>query len=54
MKQVYRHVWRNNPRRAELRGRHCTILAVGRMNTVMVRWETGGFDLVDRQALRKI
>ena len=45
---------RDNPRRAALYGQRCRILARGKMNSVMVAWESGGWDIVDWQALRRI
>jgi hypothetical protein len=48
---VYR--WRNNPRRAELYGRHCRILARGSMGTVLVQFENGELVTCSWRALRR-
>jgi hypothetical protein len=52
---VFTHVyaWRNNPRRAALYGRHCRIVAVGAMGTVLVEFEDGERVTTSRRALRK-
>jgi hypothetical protein len=39
---TYTFAWGNNPRRAELRGRRCRILARGRMGTVLVEFLDSG------------
>lgn len=50
----YRFGWRNNPRRAQLYGRRCRILARSRRRgSVMVEWENGTRDIVSRRALRR-
>lgn len=36
------YLWGNNPRRAELKGRSCEIVAKGRMGSVLIRFlDTG-------------
>lgn len=48
-------VWGNNPRRAELKGRRCVIVAKGRMNTVLIRFlDTGEKVTTSRKALRPV
>jgi hypothetical protein len=39
---IFTFAWGNNPRRAELEGRRCRIVARGRMGTVLVRFEDSG------------
>ena len=52
---VYRYAWGNNPRRAELKGRRCTVEARGRMNTVLVRFlDNGERVTTSRRALREV
>jgi hypothetical protein len=47
------YAWGNNPRRAELRGRLCVVVARGRMNTVLVRFlDTGEQVTTSRRAVR--
>jgi hypothetical protein len=36
------YVWSNNPRRAQLVGRRCVVLARGRMNTILVQFLDNG------------
>lgn len=44
--------WGNNPRRAELKGRVCMILAWGRMNTILVQFlDTGERVTTSRKAV---
>jgi hypothetical protein len=52
MTYVYR--WRNNPKRATLYGRRCTIVVRGTMNSALVRFENGQLEVVSRNALRKV
>ena len=54
MTMTHRYAWGNNPRRAELKGRRCRILAVGKMNTVMVEFENGERAAISRRALRRL
>ena len=47
------YVWGNNPRRAELRGRPCVVLARGRMNTILAQFlDTGEKVTTARHAVR--
>lgn len=34
--------WGNNPRRAELKGRRCRIIARGRMNSILIEFADNG------------
>ena len=53
-KQEFVYVWGNNPRRAELKGRRCTIVTHGfRMYSVLVEFEGGERVVTSRRALRK-
>lgn len=47
-------IWKNNPVRARLKGLRCRILAVGRMGSVAVEFESGERHIVSRRALRRI
>lgn len=50
----YTYAWGNNPRRAQLKGRPCELLAVGKMGTVLVRFlDTGEKITTSRRALRR-
>jgi hypothetical protein len=51
--RIYTFVWGNNPRRAELRGRRCRVLARGRMGTVLVEFlDTGERVTTSHRAIR--
>ena len=46
--------WGNNPRRAELKGRRCVIVARGAMGSVLVEFlDTGEKVVTSRRALRR-
>lgn len=52
---IYVYAWGNNARRAELKGRHCELIASGRMSTVLVRFvDTGERVTTSRRALRRL
>ena len=52
---LYTFVWGNNPRRAELRGRRCRVLARGRMGTVLVEFpDTGERVTTSHRAIRRV
>lgn len=54
IRQMYRYAWGNNKRRAQLKGRHCVIVAAGTMNTVCVEFlDTGERVGTSRRALRR-
>jgi hypothetical protein len=50
----YRYSWGNNPKRATLKNRLCRIIAAGAKRSVMVEFENGQREIVDRWALRKV
>jgi hypothetical protein len=56
----YRFAWGNNPhlwkqrKRATLKNRLCRIIAAGAKRSVMVEFENGQREIVDRWALRKV
>jgi hypothetical protein len=51
---VYRYIWRNNERRAELAGRECVVIARGGMGSVLVEFRDSGERVVtSRRALRR-
>lgn len=52
---IYVFAWGNNPKRAELKGRPCKILAQGALNSCEVEFvDTGQREIVSRRALRAI
>ena len=53
--RIYVYAWGNNPRRLELRGRRCRILAQGRMSTVLIEFlDNGERVTTSSRALRRI
>lgn len=46
--------WGNNPKRAELKGRRCRILATGALGSALVQFENGEKVNTSRRALRRI
>lgn len=51
---MYRFAWGNNPKRAEMKGRICRLIAAGKMNSVMIEFlDDGSRECVSRRALRK-
>lgn len=53
--RAYIYGWGNNPRRAELKGRRCVVLARGRMNTVLIQFpDTGEKVTSSYRALRPV
>ena len=50
----YTYRWKNNPKRLELYGKPCRILARGRMNSALVEFAAGNKEVVSRNALRRI
>ncbi len=52
--QTYVYAWGNNPKRARLKGRRCTILARGTMRSCLVRFlDDGSREVVSLRALRR-
>lgn len=49
----YKYMWGNNPKRKELKGRKCSVLARGKMNSCLVEFENGQREIISRNALRK-
>ena len=49
----YRYAWKNNPKRAQMYGRACRILARGALGSVLVEFEGGQREIVSRRALRR-
>jgi hypothetical protein len=50
----YVYAWGNNPRRADLKGRTCVLLAVGAMGSALVAFvDTGERVLTSRRAIRR-
>ena len=52
MKYVYG--WGNNSKRKLLKGRVCTVLYRGKMNSCLVEFENGQRECISRNALRKV
>lgn len=51
----YRFNWKNNPKRAELYGRECIIIATGKMNSVQVEFiDNRQREVVSRFSLREV
>lgn len=46
--------WSNNPKRAQLQGRRCRIVAAGKMGSCLVEFEGGGREIISFRALKKI
>jgi hypothetical protein len=46
--------WGNNPKRATLKGRSCRILASGKMRSILVMFENGQKEIVDRWSIRRL
>lgn len=54
MTPTHTYAWGNNAKRATLKGRRCSIIARGRMQSVLVEFEDGQREIVSFRALRKI
>lgn len=50
---TYRYTWANNPKRAELKGRRCRVLARGKLNSALIEFENGQREVVSRRTLRR-
>ena len=48
------YVWKNNEKRATMAGRRCRVVARGRMNSIVIRFEDGQIECVSRYAVRKV
>lgn len=48
------YCWRNNPKRIILYNKRCRVLAIGKMNSVLVEFEAGNREIVSKFALRKV
>ncbi|MCI0562135.1 MAG: hypothetical protein MN733_26915, partial [Nitrososphaera sp.] len=44
------YTWGNNTRRATYKGRHCRILAFGRMRSVLIEFENGERTITSQRA----
>lgn len=51
---THRYCWGNNPKRRGMKGRQCKLLAVGKMNSVLVEFENGQKECVSRRAIRRV
>ena len=52
MSYPFQYGWGNNPRRAELKGRECRVLARGTKNSVLLEFTNGERVVSSRRALR--
>ena len=53
--KLYVYAWSNNPRRRELQGRQCRVLARGKMSTVLIEFvDTGERVTTSSRALRRV
>lgn len=51
---IYIYRWGNNPKRKTMKGRHCRVLARGKMNSCLVQFiDTGQREITSRNALKK-
>ena len=51
--RYYIYRWKNNEKRASFYNRRCQVLALLRLNSVLVRFENGDEECVSRYALRE-
>ena len=52
--RLYTYAWKNNPKRATMKGRVCRLLACMKMSSVVVRFvDNGQVEVTDRKALRR-
>jgi len=51
---TYIYSWRNNSKRRTLYGRECRVLKRFKMNSAAVEFENGQFEVISRNALRKV
>jgi hypothetical protein len=51
---THSYSWGNNPRRAELKGRRCRIVATGKMGSALVEFENGERVVTSRRAVRSL
>ncbi len=52
IRYVYR--WGNNPKRQQLKGRMCKVLARFSLNSCLVEFEDGQRECISRNALQKV
>jgi hypothetical protein len=51
---TYIYSWKNNSKRKTLYGRECKLIMRLKMNSAAVVFENGQFEIISRNALRKI
>jgi hypothetical protein len=52
---LHRYTWGNNAKRATMKGRHCVVLARGRMNSCLVEFvDDGRREVVSRYAVARV
>jgi len=55
MRQLYKYAWGNNPKRLEMKGRECILIASGKMGSVQIGFiDNGQREITSRRALRRI
>ncbi len=50
----YYYRWGNNPKRATMKGRHCRIVARGKMNSMQIEFKDGQREIVSQQSIVKV
>lgn len=53
-KPLYVYAWKNNSVRASFYGLRCLVVARGKMNSCLLRFEDGRYLVTSRNAIRKI
>ena len=53
-KKNYIYKWKNNSKRVTLKGRECRVIKRLKMNSAAVVFENGQFEIISRNALRKV
>lgn len=50
---IYIYYWKNNEKRAMLKGRKFKVIVRGDMNSALVEFENGQREIISRSAMRK-
>lgn len=51
---IYIYAWKNNSKRQSLFGRHCRVLARGRMNSALVEFDDGQKEVISRNGSNSV
>ena len=46
------YVWGNNPKRATMKGRECSVIAYGKRNSALIEFKNGQREIVSRRSYR--